>query len=440
MSSPLFRPEVLQTQQAQWLGSIQIVRPPSFAWVTGISLLVVLTLVAFSVWGEVARKARLPGMLVPAGGLVTVPAPQQGTLAEWQVAEGEAVDAGQTLARISSERQTQQGDAFALQSLAMSQRRASLEAEIRLVDQQTRQRHDALSDRLRSLFNEERQAQADLLGAGQRVQLAQRNLQRFEELAASGYVSTVQAQQRHEELLDVQTRQNAAQRQLQALQREQQTITAEQVANASAGQASRQQLQRAIAMLEQEVVEAAARQALLVKAPKAGRITAVAVQRGQPVQPGQALLSLVPSDHAADALLEAHLFAPSRTAGFVQPGQIVWLRYAAYPYQKFGMARGEVLRVSESPLSAQELPAGQAQGVLSLAGSAEPLRRVTVRLESQHMTAYGERFPLTAGTALEADVVQEKRALWEWLFEPLLAARQHWKVLSDHPNKPRPGG
>jgi len=30
---------------------------------------------------------------------------------------------------------------------------------------------------------------------------------------------------------------------------------------------------------------------------------------------------------------------------------------------------------------------------------------------------------------LEADVVQEKRAVWEWIFEPLLAARQKVKVL-----------
>ncbi len=452
MSSPLFRPEVLQAQQAQWLGSIQIVRPPSFAWVTGISLVVALGLLAFSVWADVTRKARLPGLLLPSGGLLTVPSPQLGVVAEWLVAEGDAVEVGQPLARIVSERQTLQGDAFALQGLAMAQRRSSLEAELRLLEQQARQRHEALSDRLRSLATEERQLQADLASTSQRVQLAQQNQQRFAQLAASGYVSAVQAQQRQEELLDVQTRHGAAERQLQALQREHQAVVAEQATNASAAQASRQPLQRALAMLAQESIEADVRQAVLLRAPKAGRVSAVAVQRGQTVQPGQALLSLVPlaptadglgaaaSAQATEAALDAHLFAPSRTAGFVRPGQTVWLRYAAYPYQKFGMARGEVLRVSESPLSAHELPAGQAQGVLSLAGSAEPLRRITVRLERQHIEAYGERFVLTAGTALEADVVQDKRAVWEWLFEPLLAARQHWKVLSDRPNNASPGG
>jgi membrane fusion protein len=238
---------------------------------------------------------------------------------------------------------------------------------------------------------------------------------------------------------------------VQALQRDQQSLVAEQAQNASSGQSSRQQVQRALASLDQEAIEADARQAVLLKASKAGRVSAVAVQRGHTVQPGQPVMSLVTQvqpaatapthDSApADGALEAHLFAPTRTAGFVRPGQPVWLRYAAYPYQKFGMARGEVLQVSESPLNAQELPPGLAQGVISLAGTQEPLRRITVRLDQQFIEAYGERIALTAGASLEADVVQERRSVWEWLFEPLLAARQHWKVLSDLPGMAGPGG
>ena len=451
MTTALFRQEVLEGQKAQWLGAIRIARPPSFAWVTGISIVLALALLAFSVWGQVTRKARLGGLLVPTGGLVQVVAPQAGTVADWMVAEGDSVIAGQTLARISLERHTANGEAHALSRIAMEQRRSSLEAELRVVDQQTRQRHDALSDRIRSLATEERQAQDNLETSAQRVQLAQQNLRRYQELASSGFVSALQAQERHEELLDLLARQSAAQRQVQALQRDQQSLVAEQAQNASSGQSSRQQVQRALASLDQEAIEADARQAVLLKASKAGRVSAVAVQRGHTVQPGQPVMSLVTQvqpaatapthdSASADGALEAHLFAPTRTAGFVRPGQPVWLRYAAYPYQKFGMARGEVLQVSESPLNAQELPPGLAQGVISLAGTQEPLRRITVRLDQQFIEAYGERIALTAGASLEADVVQERRSVWEWLFEPLLAARQHWKVLSDLPGMAGPGG
>ena len=31
---------------------------------------------------------------------------------------------------------------------------------------------------------------------------------------------------------------------------------------------------------------------------------------------------------------------------------------------------------------------------------------------------------------LEADVIQDRRAIWEWVLEPLLAARQRWQIPS----------
>jgi membrane fusion protein len=39
------------------------------------------------------------------------------------------------------------------------------------------------------------------------------------------------------------------------------------------------------------------------------------------------------------------------------------------------------------------------------------------------VTAYGRDVPLQAGMALEADLRLEKRTLWRWIFEPILALR-----------------
>jgi membrane fusion protein len=89
-----------------------------------------------------------------------------------------------------------------------------------------------------------------------------------------------------------------------------------------------------------------------------------------------------------------------------------------------------VQQVSETALTAHELPVLQAQGVVGPLAAAEPVRRITVALEQPYVEAYGQRRALTPGTLLEADVVQDTRAIWEWLFEPLLAARQQMKVLS----------
>jgi multidrug efflux pump subunit AcrA (membrane-fusion protein) len=127
--------------------------------------------------------------------------------------------------------------------------------------------------------------------------------------------------------------------------------------------------------------------------------------------------------------LEAQLYAPSRTAGFVRVGQTVWVRYAAYPYQKFGMAEGQVTRVSQTPIAAADLPAGQGQALLTAAQANEPLYRISVSLKKQAITTYGNTQTLKAGMALDADVLQDRRAVWEWLLEPVLATGTRLKIL-----------
>jgi membrane fusion protein len=48
---------------------------------------------------------------------------------------------------------------------------------------------------------------------------------------------------------------------------------------------------------------------------------------------------------------------------------------------------------------------------------------VRVRPEADAVAAYGRAIPLQAGMALEADLRLERRRLWRWLFEPVLAMR-----------------
>jgi membrane fusion protein len=100
----------------------------------------------------------------------------------------------------------------------------------------------------------------------------------------------------------------------------------------------------------------------------------------------------------------------------------VWLRFAAFPYQKFGMGEGRIVSASRTPILPQDLPAGQSQALLGATQSHEPLYRVDVALTAQNIVAYGRAQPLKAGMALEADVLQDRRAIWEWVMEPLLAA------------------
>jgi membrane fusion protein len=104
------------------------------------------------------------------------------------------------------------------------------------------------------------------------------------------------------------------------------------------------------------------------------------------------------------------------------------MRLAAYPYQKFGLARGTVMAVSGTPIAPQDLPHGQGTALMASAQSNEPLYRIQVQLASQQVFAYGQPHSLRPGMSLEADVVQDMRGIWEWVLEPLLAIQVKSKV------------
>jgi len=107
---------------------------------------------------------------------------------------------------------------------------------------------------------------------------------------------------------------------------------------------------------------------------------------------------------------------PSRAVGFVEPGDAVRLRYPSFPYQKFGHHGGKVLRISRSALSSGEL------GTLVGKGNAgEPYYRIVVALDRPTVRAFGREEALKPGMLLEADILGERRRLWEWAIEPLYA-------------------
>ena len=284
----------MQAQAGQWLGSIRIGRPLGFSLVTGAALLMAAALVSFAIWGEYTRKVTLPGVLMPETGIINLSANQPATVAEILVREGDWVKAGQPLIKLRAERVVAGGELGALQANALEQRRQGLQTELRLAEQQGQQRAAALVDRQRSLSSDLVTLQGELDAHQQRLRLAQKTQKRFEELAASGYVSGLQAQQKQEELLDLNLRERNTRRALEAAQRELAAVAAELRANRGQTEAQNSQLQRALAGLDQEESELGARSEWTLTAPESGQVTSVNVTVGQAAAAATTLVTVVP--------------------------------------------------------------------------------------------------------------------------------------------------
>lgn len=412
----IFRLEALNAQQTKWLGDIVMIRPLSFAVLTAFAVGLAATVIAFLIWGSYTKRSTIAGQLVPDVGLVKVYAPQPGIVMEKRVAEGQRVKQGEVLYVLSSERQSStQGDTQAAITRQVEARQASLREEMdktRLLQQEER---DALIKRIAGLQAESSKLEGQIEGQRSRVALGEDTVLRYRGLLAQDYISREQLQQKQEDLLDQRAR-------LQALERERIAVVRELAAqrNELSGlqfkhQNQLAQIDRSIAATGQELTESEAKRRLVIAAPETGTATAVIAEAGQAADTSKALVSIVP----ANATLQAHLFAPSKAMGFIRPGDTVLMRYQAYPYQKFGHARGTVAAVARTALSSAEL---SGPGILSGSGrgaDSEPLYRISVDLASQAVNAYGQPQPLQAGMLLEADVLQDTRRLYEWVLEPL---------------------
>ncbi|MFZ6734933.1 HlyD family efflux transporter periplasmic adaptor subunit [Undibacterium sp. Ji42W] len=434
-SSPLFRPEVTAALGSQWMGSIRLAQPLSASLIAIVALIIAAVLIAYITFGSITKKARVTGITVPIGGQLSVAAPNAGILLTTHVKEGEQVKAGQILFTLSTERQNSQGEITALVAQQLASRADSMAAEQRLRQSQYQEKKQALQQRLANLAQEQSQLEQELLLAQRRQQLAQQSVAKYETLQGNGYVSAAQTQQKQEDLLDISTRLSTLQRSKTQLQANQIALQSELDTLSNSLATDLTQIERAKASLKQEAAENANRQAVQIVAMQAGTVTALTNQAGQAINAGQVLASLIPVDangaNAETNSLEAHLYVPSRTAGFIQPGQEVLIRYAAFPYQKFGLHTATVVDVSRTPFAPAELPAHLASTILSNAQQAingfnanEALYRIKVRLHEQSINAYGQAQMLKPGMTLEADVIQDKRRIWEWVLEPVLAMKQ----------------
>jgi membrane fusion protein len=424
----LFRSEVVEARNRQWLGRVQVAQSVPVWLGSTIAILLAGSLLAYSCIGTYARKARVAGILAPRGGELNITAPVAGRVADLRVKEGQVVAAGDVLLVLDTDRAASIpggpgessgiADTAGLVAHQLVLRRQGIinERSARSAQAETRSRTTA--DRLSTLDSELVKLTDEIALQGQRKELAQRSVKRYEELASLNFVSSVQAQTQHETLLDQDSRLRSLERSRLNLQRERKGLVADQkqiVADLATVMAT---AERELLALDQDATENTARRTTVVVAPAPGVVSALAVSRGQWAAAGQNLAAVQP----AGAPLEAQLYAPSRTAGFVTPGAPVLLRYAAYPYQKFGLQSGKVVAISPSAFAPSDLPPYlQAQFGRQ---SPEALYRVTVEIDAQGIQTYGQSRPLKSGMALDADIVQDRRRIVEWLLEPLFAAAQ----------------
>jgi membrane fusion protein len=409
---PLFRVESEQARSTAWLGRILLIRPVSFAFLTTIALGMALALAAFFLLGEYTRKARIAGVLAPAHGVVRIVAQQSGIVESVHMREGQAVARDTTLFVIGDGRANRRNeDVGSAVASRLAERQRALRRQREHATTAMAVERAALSQRIAGLSREVGLIDSEIAAQSERAAISGEGLGRAQRLEGIGFLSAAALDHERDNALDQAMRLETMRRARLALVRELSTAEFEIEASRARANAQLASIDIQGAALDQEMLERELQYKASIVAPADGTVAAVLVEPGQMIVQGATLATILP----ADDVLEAHLYSPSRSIGFVRAGQEVLLRHLAYPHQKFGSHRARVLAVSRNPLLPGEL------GYAPADGSREPVYRIKVALDSQSVAAYGRNEPLQAGMQVEADILLDRRRLIEWIFEPLLS-------------------
>ncbi|MBI3712362.1 MAG: HlyD family efflux transporter periplasmic adaptor subunit [Burkholderiales bacterium] len=417
---PLFRQQAISHLSTKQYGTVILAKSFSHRFFTTFFVLIAIGIITFFALFSTTRKAQTSGVLLPDSGVIKVMANQNGIVTEKRVKEGQLVKAGEILYVLRSERQRQNlshgqapVDAQKAISSMLQKRRDSFGVELEQSNTQAQQRLTALQQRLADTRLDIQRAEVQIALQQQRVTLSEQNVKRFKDLQATNFISTTQLQDRQAELIDQQQRLADLQRAKASSQREWNSTKAELNDARIAAVREQTSLQRSASSVEQDLLENESRREFVVTAAQDGVMTAMTAELGQTVAANQALASILPDG----STLEAEIYAPSRSIGFVKPGMQVLLRYQAYPYQKFGQYAATVREVASTSLRPEELALpGAANGA-----NGEPVYRIRLTLKKQDVLAYGKSLPLKSGMLVDASILLEQRRLYEWVLEPLFS-------------------
>ena len=409
MSRQLFRQEAIDAQREKFLGEATIARPVPFWVFTLVASLVALLLISVALWGQYTRRERVEGYLALDTGAARVLIPDAGRVTELLIREGDEVQAGAPLARVSYDRTTSAGASTSeIAATEMQSRRVILEKEQAQWRELGTQQVEQVRRRARDLEGELAQIDREVRLYETRIKSVREQADRYKALAGDKFVSDVAAKQKQDEVTDQEIKLQALRRQRSQVERDLGAAKMEEPAIALRARTQVEQVARQISELQQGLATVEAKRETVIRAPMAGVVTNIAVNRGQSIAADSPLATVLPKGSG----LHVELLVPTRAIGFISKGQEVVLRYEAFPFERFGQYRGVVTDISRNVWTP-----GDRIGPLH---AKEPVYRVDVSLERQAVSALGQEFPLRPGMLVNADLLLEKRTILEWIFEPVL--------------------
>lgn len=412
-------------------------RPPRFVLWTVCTLFALLLI--WSIIGKLDIVAVAEGKLVPQTYTKIVQPLEAGTVKEILVKEGDTVKAGQVLMRLDATLVNAEGrsvaDELALRQLQIERIDAELsgkafkplsqysEALVAQTNAQYIANRAAYEDVIDEAGANRAKSAADLSSAEETLRMLEKTAPNFDQtarayeaLAAKGLVPLMQAQEKRGEAIEkaqaVKAQESTIRSLAESIESAQQKLEQLRTGYRSKLETERAQaISQAQKLLQESIKQEYRGDRLELRAPQGGVVKDVATTTvGAVVQPGTVLVTIVPMN---DVLL-AEVRIKNEDSGFVERGQSARIKLATFPFQKYGMAEGEVVNVSA------EASKADTSGVMSADGDNQlQTYKALVRLNADRMPLKWPRTALRPGMQVTAELRQGERSVMSFLLSPV---------------------
>ena len=408
----------------------------------------VLVALGWSIIGRADVTVTAQGALMPDSEVRRVYAPVDGELANLYIAEGQPVSKGDVLARLNArgaieaatnalqaqlklENAEREWRQFPEKRALLERKAATLRQAMDLEEQQHTKRVALGTNKLvEAQRAQEAEARTNVEESRRARDAARTELDKFERVFAAtggGGVSQLQVDSKKNALLAAENAYRVAQSRVGELgARQSQELVLAQARVESSGEdlkklrleyeAATNELTTAEEKLRLQLnaarveAEAAARirfenidkdNFLLVVAPVSGIITDVtSTQPGDKVQANMPIGGIAPGN--AKAVVRVEIAENDRA--FLREGQPVKLKFAAFPYQRYGVINGTLEYIS--PATKPEPQTKQ------------PVYEGRVALEKDHYVVADTKYPLRYGMTATAEVIVRERRLIDLALDP----------------------
>ncbi|WP_342629108.1 HlyD family efflux transporter periplasmic adaptor subunit [Nguyenibacter vanlangensis] len=430
---PLFRAEALKWHQEAWIGSAQLVEPISGRIASLCSVVLVATACFYVAFGTYTRRIHANGLMLPPTGLVVAEADQSGIVASTPVKEGMHVTAGDRLFTLDVESWSEAGptgrqslDDLAAERDLLTARRALLNADAPVELESFRDELTALEKQQTMLTEQVGRDNASL-------PLVERAMSEMRTAIGTHLVTESQFQSQLYTYVQFMNTHSQTLRTLVETGGQISDLRYKIDRHRYKVDEDLNDLDVRLADIKRQIAQARGQAGTVIDARVSGTVDGIRASVGQRVAAGQPLASILPDN----AELLAELYVDSRAVGFVRPGQHVLLKYAAYPFQRFGLYDGTVVEVTKAPLPERNGFVSRDNGD-SEANSASPrpqgdTYRIRVRPDRSYVLAYGQQERLTPGMAVEAEIAIDRRRLYQWLLDPVISMTSTLKSVSGGP-------